>query len=209
MAYTKTTWVDEVPAETPVKYKITDDTGGVIAASATIETVTSITAGTALTAANLNNIEEGLEAVTKTYPVLAVRNGTTSLPIDTSNHLVVLDTEIYDDDGVFADNKYTAPVNGYYLVEGAIQVNHWWGAGYSAHLNLYKNGSHFCNLAIEYFQYESGAARNASFGGSIIIYLSAGDYISFYIYINGGGAARTYTGSTLNKQTRMSVVRVG
>lgn len=209
MSYTPTEWVDEIPASTPVKYIITDDTDGVIAESATIETVTSITAGTALNAANLNKLEEGLEAATKTYPVLAVHTGTTTLPIDTSNHLVVLDTEIYDDDGAFADSKYTAPVDGYYLVEGAIQANHWWGAGYSAHLNLYKNGSHFCNLAIEYFQAESGTARNASFCGSTIIYLSAGDYVSLYIYINGGGSARTYTGSTLNKQTRMSVVRVG
>lgn len=61
-AYTPTTWVDEIPASSPVKYKITDDTGGVIANSAKIETVTEITAGTAVNAANLNKLESGVAA---------------------------------------------------------------------------------------------------------------------------------------------------
>ena len=60
--YTPTTWVDEIPVSSPVKYKITDDTGGVIANSAKIETVTEITAGTAVNAANLNKLESGVAA---------------------------------------------------------------------------------------------------------------------------------------------------
>lgn len=62
MAYTKTVWSDEVPAASPIKYKVTDDVGGVVANSAKIELVTSVTAGTPINASNLNKIEIGLEA---------------------------------------------------------------------------------------------------------------------------------------------------
>jgi microcystin-dependent protein len=60
MAYTPTTWTDEIPGATPVKYTITDDTLGEIAASATIELATAPTAGTPVNATNLNNIEDGI-----------------------------------------------------------------------------------------------------------------------------------------------------
>jgi multidrug efflux pump subunit AcrA (membrane-fusion protein) len=59
--YTKTTWADEVPASTPVKYSITGDVEGEISASAEIAVVTSVTPGTALNAANLNHMEDGIE----------------------------------------------------------------------------------------------------------------------------------------------------
>jgi len=59
--YTPTVWEDEVPASTPVKYSITDDTNGVLAASAEIAPVTTITPGTPLNATNLNKIENGVK----------------------------------------------------------------------------------------------------------------------------------------------------
>lgn len=69
MPYTPTNWVDEVPAGTPpvtIKYKITDDVGGVIANSAKIEIVTSITPGTPLNAANENKQELGIQTAQQT-----------------------------------------------------------------------------------------------------------------------------------------------
>lgn len=61
MPYTPTTWTDEVPASTPIKYVITDDVDGVIASSATIALVTSVTAGTPINATNLNRMEAAIE----------------------------------------------------------------------------------------------------------------------------------------------------
>lgn len=61
MPYTKTTWTDEIPASTPVKYVVTDDVLGEVAGSATIALVTSVTPGTALNATNMNKIETGIE----------------------------------------------------------------------------------------------------------------------------------------------------
>jgi len=67
MPYTKTTWVDEVPAASPVKYSITGDFEGEISASATIEIVTSVSPeGTPVNASNLNKIEEGIETAQET-----------------------------------------------------------------------------------------------------------------------------------------------
>lgn len=60
MAYVPTSWTDEVPGETPVKYAITGDVEGVISASATIDLATAPTAGTPVNATNLNNIETGI-----------------------------------------------------------------------------------------------------------------------------------------------------
>ncbi len=61
MPYSKTTWSDELPASTPIKYKISQATDGDVATDATIEIVTSVTAGTPVNAANLNKIEDGID----------------------------------------------------------------------------------------------------------------------------------------------------
>lgn len=59
---------DEVPNATPLKYKITDDTEGVIAESATIELETPVIPGTPLNAANLNHIEQGIVELEASTP---------------------------------------------------------------------------------------------------------------------------------------------
>lgn len=62
MAYDPTTWVDEVPASSPVKYTLKDSGGVVIEDDVTIEVKTVITTeGTPLNAVNLNKIETGID----------------------------------------------------------------------------------------------------------------------------------------------------
>jgi len=61
MAYSPTTWTNEVPNTTPVKYKITDDSLGVLGNSAKIEVVTTVTPGTPVNATNLNHMETGIQ----------------------------------------------------------------------------------------------------------------------------------------------------
>lgn len=58
--YVKQEWVDSIPAETPIKYAIVDDSEGTVASSATIAPVTSITPGTPLNATTENYQEEGI-----------------------------------------------------------------------------------------------------------------------------------------------------
>ena len=66
MPYTPTTWQDETPASTPIKYKITDDSSGVLGNSAKIELVTSVTPGTPINATNLNKMENGIQTAQST-----------------------------------------------------------------------------------------------------------------------------------------------
>lgn len=58
--YVKVNFSNEVPATTPVKYKISQTTDGDVATDATIELVTSVTPGTPLNAANLDHMETGI-----------------------------------------------------------------------------------------------------------------------------------------------------
>ena len=61
-AYTPTTWTDEVPASSPVKYTLKDSGGSVIEDDVTIEVKTVITTeGTPLNATNLNKMETGIK----------------------------------------------------------------------------------------------------------------------------------------------------
>lgn len=76
MAYIKTVWVDETPDTTPVKYKITDDTAGVVAGSATIELVTPVTPGTPINAQRLNHLETGVFNNDAAITALQVRTTT-------------------------------------------------------------------------------------------------------------------------------------
>jgi len=70
MAYVKTTWADEVPNSSPVKYQIIDDINGELGGSATIELVTGVTAGTPLNATNLNHLEDGLKTAAEDLDTL-------------------------------------------------------------------------------------------------------------------------------------------
>lgn len=127
MPYTKTDWTDETPDSTPIKYKLTDDTEGVIAESAKIEIVTGITTGTPLNAANLNKIEEGIETAQEGVDEIneehfgaeAVRTGTNqSIPHNVETALI-WDGETYDDNNFWDignPTRLTIPETGRYLV---------------------------------------------------------------------------------------------
>lgn len=63
MAYTKTTWVDEVLAGAE-RFDIKDNVGTPIYSNVQIVLATSVTTtGTSVNAANLNNMEDGIEAI--------------------------------------------------------------------------------------------------------------------------------------------------
>jgi hypothetical protein len=61
MPYEPTVWTNEVPEESPIKYKISQASEGDVATDATIEIVTPVIPGTSLNANNLNHLEEGVE----------------------------------------------------------------------------------------------------------------------------------------------------
>jgi hypothetical protein len=65
--YSKRVWADEVPAISPMKYQVIDDTNGHVADSATIvpKSGAITTPGTPVNATNLNQLEDGVEMVSK------------------------------------------------------------------------------------------------------------------------------------------------
>lgn len=63
MAYTPTEWVDEVPQSTPLLYTIKTAGGDIIQDDVVIELKTPVTPGTPISAARLNNIEQGIATV--------------------------------------------------------------------------------------------------------------------------------------------------
>jgi hypothetical protein len=61
--YVKTNWIDEIPASTPVKYRIVEG-ASIIHAEVEITPATTITTpGTAITATRLNNLENGVDSL--------------------------------------------------------------------------------------------------------------------------------------------------
>jgi hypothetical protein len=68
MTYTPTTWADEVPATSPVKYNIKTSGGTPIYTDVQIEVNTSVTPGTPLNAVNLNHIETGIQTLENASP---------------------------------------------------------------------------------------------------------------------------------------------
>lgn len=79
MPYTKQTWTDEVPALTPVRYKISESTDGDITPDAKIELVTSVTAGSPVNAERLNYMEDGIETAQETAEAAIPKNLATAI----------------------------------------------------------------------------------------------------------------------------------
>lgn len=132
MPYTPTTWTDEVPASTPIKYVITDDVDGVIASSATIALVTSVTAGTPINATNLNRMEAAIEDAVTASESAAV--DAAQATIDAAAALAVVKTQVVelqivpvsvDVDGTSGIGYFFVPsaVNGMNLIRATAMVD--------------------------------------------------------------------------------------
>jgi hypothetical protein len=87
--YTKNTWVDEVLADDET-YLVKNDAGATVYSNAKISLASSvITAGTAMTAALMNNIEDGIDALDTLVDIHAATGKTT--PAD-NDELTITDS---------------------------------------------------------------------------------------------------------------------
>lgn len=133
--YEPTVWVNETPQTTPIKYKITDDSAGVVAASAKIELVTPITPGTPVDATRLNKIEQGIKAASDAVDALAAaidagppcarvfHSVAQTIPNNTEV-VLAFNSERYDTSNLHSTvsntSRLTAPVAGKYLITAAV-----------------------------------------------------------------------------------------
>ena len=121
-----------------------------------------------------------------------------------SNTKITFDTEVFDDDGVFANSKFTVPSGkaGKYAIyiDCALQCS----AAYNqVWILLYKNGSQGdqgnqieqrLRLTDNYFYSDSSQRLSASGTMNLV----AGDYLEMYGYINAGGGTPQFNGGTAN-----------
>lgn len=195
MPYTPTTWTDETPATTPIKYKITDDTAGVLADSAKIEVVTSVTAGTPLDATRLNKLEQGVVDATDTADTALaeaqqlaadhvihgarVYHNTAQTIATGVTTALAFNAERYDTGGVHSTvtdtSRLTAPAAGVYVITGHVT----WAANATGNRTLYLMVNGTTNIAIQRGVSPEAAAWSQSI--ATLFELQAGDYVELVV----------------------------
>lgn len=119
---------------------------------------------------------------------------------------ILIDTELYDPDNLWASSTFTAPEDGQYRIDVAQNSNTTSGSTHWTRVHVYKNGG-------SVFAASSGPSAGASSGTpiremnvsySVVVDLVATDTIEFYMEstvsgnILGGAAANQYTITKLN-----------
>ena len=124
-------------------------------------------------------------------PAFSVTNGSAQSLSDSTLAKVEFDTENYDTDNAFDSStnyRFTVPSGqgGKYCFLSSVAANAGDNNLYRLHSALYKNGSEIARMS--YSDWTNQAFRNLeSYGNSVVLNLSASDYIELY--------ARVYTGS--------------
>ena len=205
--YTKTVWNDEVLAGAE-RFDINDNGGTPIEENVEIELVTAVvTAGTPLNAENLNNIEEGIDAIddrlddletevdTKLLGAYGCRLATNTSQNISNNTWTALafDAETFDDDTMHDNSTNNSRVTikeaGRYLVTGSALYNQNNAVG-SRMAAIYVNGA----------LYSYGSSRIAGSATNTdliqvcdVIVVDAGDYVEFYTQHTSGTSTLTVT----------------
>ncbi len=197
MAYTKTTWVNEAPATTPVKYKLTDDTLGIVAASAKIEVLTSVTPGTPMNATNLNHMEQGIEDA---HALAAAAIGNANIAVVSNSSLSIADgatipvpfTSEDVDTSNFVDlgahpTRITIPagMGGWYSCNGVAYLDYYG----DRRVTFYVNGSAVSWAFVEF--YATTGIGPSHLQINRMLYLAAGDYLELYVHKATGGGTTT------------------
>lgn len=196
--YTKTVWNDEVLAGAE-RFDINDNGGTPIEENVEIELVTAVvTAGTPLNAENLNNIEEGIDAIddrlddletevdTKLLGAYGCRLATTTTQTFATGTWTALafDAETFDDDTMHDNSTNNSRVTikeaGRYLIIGSARFR--FNSTVNRALAIYKNGAAvFINGTFP--PYAAGFDWVNIVG---VLPLEADDYIELYGYHTRG-----------------------
>ena len=134
-----------------------------------------------------------------------------SISGDATQTKVTFDTEVFDTDSAFSDNKFTVPTNqgGKYFFSSSLRVEASGGSMDYAQVIFYKNGTRF--YMPTQFQTSANNMGNSHLNASVIFDLSASDYVEVYGAISGsstaiGGAA---AGSENNQSFFMGYKLIG
>ena len=103
---------------------------------------------------------------------------------DDTGTKVTLGTEVYDTDSAFASNKFTVPSGegGKYFFTYSVDCHSLANSNMNyAYVYIYKNGSNVSEHAADF---RDNPTRRISVKGSIVLSLSASDYIELYVHID-------------------------
>jgi hypothetical protein len=150
-----------------------------------------------------DNITDGavtIDKISNPYKARAYRNASYVFA-DASWAKVTLNAENYDPNSNFdtTNNRYTAPVTGYYMVVGA--VRNVATAFLISSVAFYVNGSTYSKS--QYKDYSSG---HTGILHSDIVYMTAGQYIELWAYFDATSGSNIIQGDTTGSQlTYMAV----
>ena len=124
-------------------------------------------------------------------------SGAMSNTADNTNVKVTFDSEIFDTDSVFntSNNRFVAPANGKYWLSTSINT---WGQSYNAYqvrTTYYINGSETTYLRGALLEVPSSGNNiaNVKFANSVLLNLSASDYVEVYSRSNNPDNSNTIT----------------
>lgn len=155
-----------------------------------------------VTSAKVSGIDKSLTTTdSNPYKFSAYRNAA----YNTTGGVIPFDTKLFDTNNDFDVTtnigRYTAPVDGFYQFSSAVMASV--GSGSHYIMALYKNGVEFKRL----YEYTCSSTTNWTFTGSVLIELSAGDYIDVRfsppgittIFEGGAGAYTWVTGFLVSR----------
>ena len=118
-----------------------------------------------------------------------VKTSDQSISGDATQTKVTFDTEVFDTDSAFSDNKFTVPTNqgGKYFFSSTLRVEASGGSMDFAQVIFYKNGTRF--YMPTQIQTSSNNMGNSHLNASVIFDLSASDYVEVYGAISGSSTA--------------------
>lgn len=147
--------------------------------------------GGKITSAGITSFDTSLTTISNPYKFLAYATGYATFP-NASFTKVQLFNETYDTNSNFDTtlSRYTAPVSGFYIFNGAIQFNVFANTHMAA--SLFKNGAEIQRGN----ELDAGTAtQNRSLLlGSSPIQVTAGDFFEMYGYQSQGGVATVQGG---------------
>jgi len=115
---------------------------------------------------------------------------------DDTSTKVTLGTEVYDTDSAFASNKFTVPSGegGKYFFTYSVDCHSLANSNMDyAYVYIYKNGSNVSEHAADF---RDNPPRRISVKGSLVLSLSASDYIELYVNINDNSGSPRIIGDS-------------
>jgi hypothetical protein len=116
---------------------------------------------------------------------------------NTNSKVTVYNTELYDSNNDYTDNRFTPTVAGkYYIYATAYWSTSTSNDYHDGQIAIYKNGSNYADVNNNWNA--SGGNARAEYVGAVVDMNGSSDYVEIYIYqnTNSGGSISVSAGST-------------